>query len=239
MNHFKDFLIKLQTLDIRIRPLKKSEEEKSINYYDISHESPYLNASFKNELRELKELAITDILNLPREQIIFQLQRLNDIRELFDKFWYRYHHPSVPYKYDNPIEYIYALKLSEIFIGHFFSYMDHAKANHEFVDDLESTVTFRQEILNSFEQAIAKIINWNKEPNSSTKVPSTKARIKPAFKEEIADELFILMKEYFNETDRTRFMNILNSTDFAGEPMLFNGAGTSWLTLSNNFSMLT
>ena len=92
--------------------------------------------------------------------------------------------------------------------------MDHARANHEFVDDVESTVTFRQEILNSFEQAIAKIINWIKESNSSAKVHSTKARIKPTFKEEIADELFILMKEYFSETDRTRFMNILNSTDF-------------------------
>src|SRR6188768_535877 len=113
VNHFKDFLIKLQTLDVRIRPLKKSDEEKSIKYYDISHQCPFLSADFKNEVRQLKELAITDILNLPKEQIIFQLQRLNDIRELFDKFWHRFHHPPVPYKYDAPLDYVYALRLND------------------------------------------------------------------------------------------------------------------------------
>ena len=225
MNHFKDFLIKLHTLDIRIRPLKKSDEEKSIKYYDISHESPFLNAAFKNELRELKEMAITDILNLPKEQIIFQLQRLNDIRELFDKFWYQFYHPRVPYKYDDPLDYVYGLKLNDIFISHRFSFMDQARANHEFVDDLESTVTFRQEILDSFEQAIAKIINWNKELNNSATIQLPTPKTKPTFKEEIANELFILVKEYFNEPDRKRLMNLLYSTDFAGEPMVFNGAG--------------
>lgn len=80
MRHFKDFLIRLQTLDIKIskRKLVSNGQEHERTYYDISNENPFLNISFKNELKELKELAITDVLNLPREQIIFQLQRLND-----------------------------------------------------------------------------------------------------------------------------------------------------------------
>ena len=63
MQHFKDFLIRLQTLDIRInkRKVVRNGQEQEISYYDISQENPYLSQSFKNELKELKELAITDI----------------------------------------------------------------------------------------------------------------------------------------------------------------------------------
>lgn len=77
MQHLKDFLIKLQTLDIKINERKKviNGELSQIKFYDISHQNAYLNSSFKNDLKEAKELAITDILNLPREQIIFQKKR--------------------------------------------------------------------------------------------------------------------------------------------------------------------
>ena len=72
MIHFKDFLLKLQTLDIKVNQRNKviDGQPSRISFYDISHENPYLSALFKNELKELKELAVTDILNLPREQII-------------------------------------------------------------------------------------------------------------------------------------------------------------------------
>ncbi len=71
MKHYKDFLIKLQTLDIKISQKKSNRDGilRELNYYDISHESPYLSNTFKNELQELRELALTDILNLPVEQI--------------------------------------------------------------------------------------------------------------------------------------------------------------------------
>ncbi len=98
MQHFKDFLIKLQTLDVKIKKRKAIVDglKREISYYDLSHQNPFLNAPFKNELKELKELAITDILNLQREQIIFQLQRLSDVKALFSRFWNNYYDSNVP-----------------------------------------------------------------------------------------------------------------------------------------------
>ena len=89
MKDFKDFLVRLQTLDIKITT--KNLVEKGVanetRYYDISHQNPFLSPAFKNEMKQLKEHAITDILNLPKEQVLFQLQRLNNINEVFRTFW--------------------------------------------------------------------------------------------------------------------------------------------------------
>ena len=76
MLHFKTFLIKLQTLDIKVRVGKSGsdKQEKVTRAYEISHQSPYHSPGYKNELRKVKELAITDLLNLSREQIYFQLE---------------------------------------------------------------------------------------------------------------------------------------------------------------------
>lgn len=43
MNHFKDFLIKLQTVDIKVNQRNKviNGEAQQIEYYDISHQNPF------------------------------------------------------------------------------------------------------------------------------------------------------------------------------------------------------
>jgi hypothetical protein len=72
MRDFKDFLMKIQTLDIQFKQVATDVNilQQPVNYYDISHEIPFLKGSYKSQLKELQELAITDILNLPREQIL-------------------------------------------------------------------------------------------------------------------------------------------------------------------------
>src|SRR5688500_18498818 len=98
MKHFKDFLIKLQTLDIKINKRKAAlnSKEHEVSYYDISHENPFLNPEFKIALKQIFEHALTDVLNLPREQVIFQLQRLENVNGLFSRFWDKYYHLNVP-----------------------------------------------------------------------------------------------------------------------------------------------
>src|SRR5438045_2840464 len=93
MQDFKEFIIKLQTIDIKInqRNVVGCTDIKPEKFYDISHENPFLSSSFKNEMKRLRELALTDILMLQREQIIFQVQRLGDVRGKFRKFWENYH----------------------------------------------------------------------------------------------------------------------------------------------------
>lgn len=98
MLHFKDFLLELQTLDIKIIEKKTSNDghEKVARMYEISHQTPYHSPAFKNELREVKELAITDVLNLSREQINFHIERLKNLKDKFNKFWDRYYHAPYP-----------------------------------------------------------------------------------------------------------------------------------------------
>jgi hypothetical protein len=130
MNHFKDLLIKLQTLDIKInqRNAVVDGESVQIKFYDISHQNPFLSGSFKNELKELKELALTDILNHQREQILFQLQRLSGVKERFDKFRYNLYHSHVDRRTE-PLEYFYSLDLDDIFIAPRLYFADHAIAD--------------------------------------------------------------------------------------------------------------
>jgi len=67
MKHYKYFIIKLQTLDIKTGQERHVDagRRKEFSIYIISHQNPYLSDTFRNELKELKELAFIDILNLP------------------------------------------------------------------------------------------------------------------------------------------------------------------------------
>jgi len=85
-------------------------------------------AIYRNELKELKELAIIDILNHQREQILFQLQRLSEVKERFDKFRYNLYHSHADRRTE-PLEYFYSLDLDDIFIAPRLYFADHAIAD--------------------------------------------------------------------------------------------------------------
>lgn len=227
MKHYKDFLIRLQTLDIQIKKRKTAThgQQHEVNFYDISHENPFLGASFKNELKELKEHAITDVLNLPREQIIFHLQRLQEVKELFHKFWDNYYHSRVPVGSEHNIDLVFSLNLNDIFICPFLSPAAQVQADDNFINDLQDSVRYREDVLKDFERAVSKIIGLSKEPEAL--LPQTSARIKatPAFKEGIAEELFNLIKHYFTPGDQPRLLTFLTTSKPAEELLVFNGAG--------------
>jgi len=229
MVHFKEFLIKLQTLDIKIveRKTNIDGQEKVARSYGISHQTPYHSPAFKNELTEIKELAITDMLNLSREQITFQLERLKNLKDKFHNFWDRYYHAPYPVGSEHNLNVVYSLHLDDIFICPRLYFMDQAEATDYFLDDLESTITHRQGILKEFEETILKITNLESESfNSSNTSPATdKGKARPVFKEGIAEEFFSLVKEYFAAEDGEKIMSLLISNALQPEPFVFNGAG--------------
>lgn len=198
MQHFKEFLIKLQTLDIKVNQRNKiiNGEVQKISFYDISHQNPFLSASFKNELKELKELAITDILNLPREQIIFQLQRLTDVKELFGKFWHNFYHSNVPAQTEHLLDYLFSLDLHTIFIAPTLSQADHAVVEAAIIDDLMDSIRARENILKEFEEAVSKVVDLSKETEKSVNTKPLKkvAKANPVFKGEIVQEFFKIVK---------------------------------------------
>lgn len=229
MVHFKEFLIKLQTLDIKISERKTSidGEEKVARSYEISHQTPYHSPAFKNELREIKELAITDVLNLSREQIDFHLERLKNLKGKFHEFWNRYYHAPYPVGSEHNLNVIYSLHLDDIFICPRLYFMDQAEASDYFLDDLETTITHRQGVLKEFEETILRIINPGMQPSSPPNISTTlnKRKSWPVFKEAIAEEFFNLVKEYFAAESSDKIKNFLFSNDLPSEPFVFKGAG--------------
>lgn len=238
MQHFKEFLIKFQTLDIKINERKKviDREIGQIKFYDISHQNPYLSGQFKNDLKELKELAITDILNLPREQILFQLDRLSGIKDLFAKFWHNSYNSNVPNGMEHELSYFYSLGLHEIFISPKLYFVDNAITDNDLINDLQDSIRHRQEILKEFEEAVAKAIGLSKEiekgdlpKETETSVSSlpTQKEIKagPVFKEEIVPEFFAIIKNYFSSSHQELLLKLLTTGEDAAEPLSFNGQG--------------
>lgn len=238
MKHFKDFLIKLQTLDIRISQKKSNRDGilRELNYYDISHESPYLSNTFKNELKELRELALTDILNLPAEQILFQLQRLAELKEKFKKFWYNFNYSITPLGSENFTEYLFSLDLDGIFIVPSLSIQDQAIADDYFIDDLKDTIRAREKTLLEFEQSVLKVIPNNKEPEKPTiNKPVNREEAKPVFKEGAAEIFYDLIKDYFKSEDQPLLKNLLTSGLDVSGPLIFKGQGNK---LSDAFKQL-
>jgi hypothetical protein len=229
MIHFKDFLIKLQALDIKVNQRNKVINGQSgrISFYDISHQNPYLSASFKNEIKELKELAVTDILNLPREQIIFQLQRLGDVKELFSRFWHKLYKSDAPRSSEHSLDYLLSLDLNSIFIAPGLSHTDNAITDDNFINDLTDSVRARENILKEFEEAVSKVIDLPKETEktASTGSPRKLPKAYPVFKEEILHGFFALVKNYFTAQDQQCLLKILTTQEDARKPLLFNGPG--------------
>lgn len=229
MVHFKDFLIKLQTSDIKIieRKTNIDGQEKITRSYEISHQTPYHSPAFKNELREIKELAITDVLNLSREQIDFQLERLKNLKDKFHEFWNRYYHAPYPIGSEHNLNVVYSLHLDDIFICPRLYFMDQAGASDYFLDDLETSITHRQAVLKEFEETILRVINPGMQLSnlSNFSTASNKSKSWPVFKEGIAEEFFNLVKEYFAAESSEKIKNLLFSNEFPSSPFIFNGAG--------------
>ncbi len=229
MQHFKDFLIKLQTLDIKVNERNKviNGQLQKTSFYDLSHQNPFLSAPFKNELKELKELAITDILNLQREQIIFQLQRLSDVKELFSRFWHNYYNSHLPRGTRDLTQYFYSLNLDDIFIAPHLYFANNAIADDNLINDLEDSIRARENSLKEFEEAVSKAIELPKGAQKNVISPLIKKEIKahPVFKEEIVQELFAIIKNYFSLKDQELLLKLLTTNDDTNEPLLFNGPG--------------
>jgi hypothetical protein len=229
MKHFNDFVIKLQTIDIKINHKKEigKDNENGIGHYDISHQNPFLNDAFRNELKELREFALTDILNLPVEQIILQLQRLQELKEIFNRFWRQLNSSSVSFGTEHLTEVLYDLNLQEIFIVPHLSFQNHAIADDHFIDDLKDTITAREKALTEFEKTVLKIIQSNKEGDKPAVNKSFKnsQNGQPVFKEGVAATFFDLMKDYFPQDAQQDFKNLITEGQRPVEPLVFRGKG--------------
>jgi hypothetical protein len=228
MQHFKEFLIKLQTLYIKVNQRNKvlDGQRGQINFYDISTQNPSLSEAFRNELKELKELAVIDILNLSGEQIQVQLQRLDELKEVFEKFWHNLSHSHVPVGSEHLTDLLYSLNLCELFIVPELSFQDHAVADDDFMNDLQDSVRARQNALQEFELSVLKVLQPGKEVEKTDKItPVKKEEQTPVFKEGVAAEFYDLVKDYFKPVDQPHLKSLLMGESTANYRLLFSGTG--------------
>jgi hypothetical protein len=228
MKHYKDFIIKLQTLDIKTRQKRQVElgSPTEFSTYTISHQNPYLNNGFRNELKELKELALIDILNLSAEQRQLQLQRLDELKKQFQQFWDNLRYSKVPVGTEYLTELLFSLQLNKIFIASQLSFEDHAKADEDFIDDLQDSIRARQNALEEFEQSVLKVIQPGKEAEKTVKIrPVKKEEQTPVFKEGVAAEFYDLVKDYFKPDHHPHLKSLLTGESTANYPLVFSGTG--------------
>lgn len=137
---------------------------REVQIYDLSHENPDINWAFKSEIKELTELAVTDLLNLPPAQISLQLRRLESIKNLFRKFFENYYRFNGPVNNDSERKaYFFSLNLDDIIIVPNISPQDSVVVSQHLLDDLYDSVRVREEYLKDFEKAVAQVLhseNW-------------------------------------------------------------------------------
>lgn len=161
---------------------------------------------------------------LQREQIVFQLQRLGDLKDKFRQFWLNYSTSYVRDKYST--DFFWSLGVNDIFIAPHSNYLDYAVANNNLINDLEDTISAREEILEQFEAAVLKAIDLPKEEQKKTSVRHHKEiRLKPIFKKEMVEEFFGVIKNYFSQKDQPQLLDLLMTSKDLEVPVLFNGSG--------------
>jgi hypothetical protein len=124
MQHFKEFLTRIQTFDLQIISQKENtnagaNRKPEIKLYDITHETPfYKSFSYKSELRVLKDMAFIDILMLDKSRIELMLLELKRVTQRFEQLWENYHLNYHDYHKDYKSSYPFKIKLNNLFIVH-------------------------------------------------------------------------------------------------------------------------
>lgn len=212
MQDFKKFIIQIQTLIIS-----------SDNIYTING---------GESLFELKEFALTDILNQPVEQILYHIQRLELIRQLFIDFWAN--HDTIPdYTREvHPATYFACLELESYFKIVKQEKIPSTDFSYEFIDHLLSAIRERTSLLSDFIWSIENAVNRNTKPDKESKDDKNEKLIQdtfksiPVFKSEIITELFDLLKTYFVPEDQDLLFDLLqDAAQQTKQKIMFYGNG--------------
>ncbi|HXS37303.1 MAG TPA: hypothetical protein VN721_11430 [Flavipsychrobacter sp.] len=221
MQDFKKFIIQIQTLTI-------SRDD----IYAINGGGSFF---------ELKEFALTDILNQPEEQIFYQIQRLELIRQLFTDFWAN--HDTIPdYTREvHPATYFACLELESYFKIVEQEKIPHADLSYEFIDQLLRAIRERMNLLSDFiwsiENAVKRDAKADIDSKDDEKLIQDKFKSIPVFKSEIVPELFDLLKAYFAQKDQDLLLDLLQgAAQQTEQKIMFHGNGNQ---LADAFKQLT
>ena len=154
MQHLKDFLTRIQSLDLRIIEDDivmgtGTNEKKHVKAYDLTYQTQYYDSfSYRSELRVLKDMAFIDLITLDREHIKLQLVELSKVRSRFKEFWgyYNQHYSEMKLVYDR--SFIFSVRLEYLFIvNNLQSDNVDIIMTSKFAEDLGDSVKLREKFL--------------------------------------------------------------------------------------------
>ena len=119
MEHFKEFVILLQTLNIESLP-----GDAVLERYSVTSDNPLTNSSLSVEFGILKQKALLDITILQKPQILALLRNLYGLQTRLDIFWDRFNTNIAVPGLDDWNRYYESLMLDQIFfIWHVIAYL--------------------------------------------------------------------------------------------------------------------
>jgi len=207
MQDFKKFIIQVQTFVV-VENIQSANDD--------------------HELVQLREFALTDILSLPHEQVLQQLNRLEIIYQIFLDFKANYITIPDYIRDDHKQDFFYSLELDSYFKIVQESKILSPNITEQFLYELLNLISKRQTFLLDFIRSIKKTMPTEKiESNIKIEAPPPQTLNSiPTFKTEIIEDLFALLKDYFTSEDQSELMKLLQNTAITyNKLLLFNGNG--------------
>ncbi len=154
MQHLKEFLIRIQTFDLRIvedniRTESGTNEKKHVKAYDLTYQTQYYDSfAYRSELRVLRDMAFIDLLTLDRMRIQLQLVELFKVRKRFKEFWEHYNNHYSEMKLVYHRSFITSVRLEYLFIVNGLqSEQSNIEMVAKFAEDLGDSVKLRERFL--------------------------------------------------------------------------------------------
>lgn len=191
MHHLKEFLIRLQTFELRLvtqasyNEKARNRKEKEVDAYDLKHETGFYDAyPFKSELRVLKDMAVLDLAAAPKPIIKVAFQQIDKLQQRFKTFWTNFqnnYQNSQQYQED----YLYAIGLNDLFVVHNLERsFSGIFIDGTFVDDLAESVKLRELFLQELLQEVKDILSRSDLPQQNEVVNIIPLPAKSLFAEE-------------------------------------------------------
>jgi hypothetical protein len=155
MKKFKAFIEKVNTIEIR-----------TINgSLDLSHYSESSDTAEDVELKRLQLLALTDMLCLDKAIILQHLNRLEQVRESFDKFWKIYEGKTGGFSNGTLDEALFIVQIKHLFIVPRYP---NGQITLDFILNLHDAVTLKSAYLHGFlDQAKKTLARSNSKKTSN------------------------------------------------------------------------
>ncbi|MDB5011868.1 MAG: hypothetical protein JWQ25_70 [Daejeonella sp.] len=212
MEHFKEFLLVLQTINLKLEPdIQTLLSDRQKQHFVITHENGYKTNSYGNKLIALKEMAIIDLLPFDYMQIQIFLGRVEHISSCFNRFRQNFQDTSEDLQESSAANYLNFLLADEWFILNGFEHLESwsSSITQKFVNELRETIEFKDQILHSFLSEVKELLEYD-----SSGLSFTPSDAKPKVREvipavlpvtiikEAREDFYKLFKDYFPEADR-------------------------------------